>query len=35
MHGIRSAAEFHTSGVNAAIENELRGLAVRKEATRA
>jgi glycerol-3-phosphate acyltransferase PlsX len=33
MHGIRSAAEFHTSGVNAAIEAELRGLGVRKEAT--
>ncbi len=33
MHGIRSAAEFHTSGVNAAIEGELRGLGLRKEAT--
>lgn len=26
MHGIRTAAEFHTSGVNAAIEAELGGL---------
>jgi glycerol-3-phosphate acyltransferase PlsX len=33
MHGIRSAAEFFTSGVNAAIELELRGLGVRGEAT--
>jgi glycerol-3-phosphate acyltransferase PlsX len=33
MHGIRSAAEFFTSGVNAAIELELRGLGVRREAT--
>jgi phosphate acyltransferase len=33
MHGIRSAAEFHTSGVNAAIETELLGLGARREAT--
>jgi glycerol-3-phosphate acyltransferase PlsX len=31
MHGIRAAAEFHTSGVNEAIEAELRPLAARKE----
>ncbi len=34
-HGIRTAAEFHTSGVNAAIEAELRGLGARKEAASA
>ncbi len=33
MHGIRSAAEFHSSGVNAAIEGELLGLGLRREAT--
>ena len=33
MHGIRSAAEFHTSGVNAAIQREVHALGVRKEAT--
>jgi phosphate acyltransferase len=33
MHGIRSAAEFHTSGVNAAIEAELLDLGARREAT--
>ena len=32
MHGIRSAAEFHSSGVNAAIRGGLGGLALRKEA---
>ena len=32
MHGIRTAAEFHTSGVNEDIEAELRPLAGRKEA---
>ena len=32
MHGILAAAEFHTSGVNAAIEAELGRLAVREEA---
>jgi glycerol-3-phosphate acyltransferase PlsX len=32
MHGIRAAAEFHTSGVNEAIEAELRPLGARKEA---
>jgi glycerol-3-phosphate acyltransferase PlsX len=26
LNGIRTAAEFHTSGVNAAIEAELAGL---------
>ena len=35
MHGIRTAAEFHTSGVNAAIERELGGLAGRKQAASA
>jgi glycerol-3-phosphate acyltransferase PlsX len=35
MHGVRTAAEFHTSGVNAAIEWELRGLATGKEAASA
>lgn len=34
-HGIRTAAEFHTSGVNAAIEAELGGLGARKEAASA
>ena len=34
-HGIRTAAEFHASGVNAAIERELRGLSARKEAASA
>jgi glycerol-3-phosphate acyltransferase PlsX len=33
MHGIRSAAEFHASGGNAAIEDELGALNPRKEAT--
>jgi glycerol-3-phosphate acyltransferase PlsX len=32
MHGIRSAAEFHSSGVNGAIEAQLRALGPRKEA---
>jgi glycerol-3-phosphate acyltransferase PlsX len=32
MHGIRAAAEFHSSGVNAAIEAELADLGARKEA---
>jgi glycerol-3-phosphate acyltransferase PlsX len=32
MQGIRAAAEFHSSGVNAAIEAGLAGLGVRKEA---
>jgi len=31
-HGIRTAAEFYTSGVNEAIEAELRPLGARKEA---
>jgi glycerol-3-phosphate acyltransferase PlsX len=31
MHGIRAAAEFHTSGVNESIEGELRALGARKE----
>jgi glycerol-3-phosphate acyltransferase PlsX len=31
-HGIRAAAEFHTSGVNEKIELELRALTARKEA---
>jgi glycerol-3-phosphate acyltransferase PlsX len=35
MHGIRTAAEFHTSGVNAAIEAELAALGARKEAASA
>jgi glycerol-3-phosphate acyltransferase PlsX len=35
MHGIRTAAEFHTSGVNAAIERELGRLAGRKQAASA
>jgi glycerol-3-phosphate acyltransferase PlsX len=34
-HGIRTAAEFHASGVNAAIEAELSALAGRKEAASA
>jgi len=32
MQGIRAAAEFHSSGVNAAIEAELAALGARKEA---
>jgi glycerol-3-phosphate acyltransferase PlsX len=32
MHGIRTAAEFHASGVNAAIQTELAGLGLHKEA---
>jgi glycerol-3-phosphate acyltransferase PlsX len=32
MHGIRSAADFYTSGVNEAIEAGLRPLGARKEA---
>ncbi len=32
MHGIRAAAEFHSSGVNRAIQDELGGLAARKQA---
>jgi glycerol-3-phosphate acyltransferase PlsX len=32
MQGIRAAAEFHSSGVNSAIEAELAGLGARKEA---
>lgn len=35
MHGIRTAAEFHSSGVNAAIEAELTALGRRKEAASA
>ena len=35
MHGIRTAAEFHSSGVNAAIEAELAALGARKEAASA
>jgi len=35
MHGIRTAAEFHASGVNAAIEAELSARAARKEAASA
>jgi glycerol-3-phosphate acyltransferase PlsX len=35
MHGIRAAAEFHSSGVNAAIEAELSALGARKEAASA
>jgi glycerol-3-phosphate acyltransferase PlsX len=35
MHGIRAAAEFHSSGVNAAIEAELAGLGARKEVAEA
>ena len=35
MHGIRSAVEFHTSGVNAAIEAGLVDLSARREATSA
>jgi glycerol-3-phosphate acyltransferase PlsX len=34
-HGIRTAAFFHSSGVNTAIEDELRALGERKEAARA
>ncbi len=34
-HGIRTAAEFHSSGVNAAIEAELSALGTRKEAASA
>jgi glycerol-3-phosphate acyltransferase PlsX len=34
-HGIRTAAEFHMSGVNAAIEAELGALGARKEAASA
>ena len=33
MHGIRAAAEFAQSGVNRAIEAELRALGAREEAT--
>ena len=35
MHGIRTAAEFHSSGVNAAIQAELSALGARKEAASA
>jgi len=35
MHGIRTAAGFHASGVNATIESELRALGARKEAASA
>jgi len=35
MHGIRTAAEFHTSGVNAMIEAELGALGARQEAASA
>jgi glycerol-3-phosphate acyltransferase PlsX len=35
MHGIRTASEFHSSGVNAAIEAELSALGTRKEAASA
>ena len=34
-HGIRTAAEFHSSGVNAAIQAELSALGTRKEAASA
>jgi len=34
-HGIRTAAEFHSGGVNAAIAGELRSLGERKEAASA
>jgi len=34
-HGIRTAAFFHSSGVNTAIEAELRALGERKEAASA
>jgi phosphate acyltransferase len=34
-NGIRAAAEFHTGGVNATIEAELRALGARKEAASA
>jgi glycerol-3-phosphate acyltransferase PlsX len=34
-HGIRTAAEFFTSGVNERIEAELRTLGARKEAAEA
>jgi phosphate acyltransferase len=30
-HGIRVAAEFHSSGVNQSIEADLRALGIRKE----
>jgi fatty acid/phospholipid biosynthesis enzyme len=35
MHGIGTAAELHSSGVNAAIETELSRLGARKEAASA
>jgi glycerol-3-phosphate acyltransferase PlsX len=35
MHGIRAAAEFHSSGVNAAIEAELSALGPAREAASA
>jgi glycerol-3-phosphate acyltransferase PlsX len=35
MHGIRAAAEFHTSGVNSAIGAELGALGTRQEAASA
>jgi len=35
MHGIRTAAEFHTGNVNAAIEAELGALAARRQAASA
>jgi hypothetical protein len=35
MHGIRTAAGFHASGVNATILSELRALGARKEAASA
>ena len=34
-HGIRTAADFFTSGVNGRIEAELRALGHRKEAAEA
>jgi fatty acid/phospholipid biosynthesis enzyme len=34
-HGVRTAAEFFTSGVNDTIEAELRALGARKEAASA
>ena len=35
MHGIRTAAEFHTSGVNAHVQGELRAIGTRREAASA
>lgn len=35
MHGIRAAAEFHSSGVNAHVLSELRAIGTRREAASA